>query len=249
MLDVWTQPSTWLSLLSLAAMEIVLGIDNIVFISLLTGRLPPQRQAMARRLGLAVALIARLTLLATLSWVMRLTEPLFTVAGNAMTGRSLILLLGGLFLVGKATQEIYDRLEGGTTEAGSQEEQASLRWVLLQILILDMVFSIDSVITAVGMAQHISVMAAAIILAVIAMLAFARPIGDFVNHRPSMKILALAFLLLIGVFLVLDGLGQHVDKAYIYFAMAFSLGVELLNMRLRKKHQPVPLHHRYEQTK
>jgi len=248
-LDVWTQPSTWLSLLSLAAMEIVLGIDNIVFISLLTGRLPPQRQAMARRLGLAVALIARLTLLATLSWVMRLTEPLFTVAGNAMTGRSLILLLGGLFLVGKATQEIYDRLEGGTTEAGSQEEQASLRWVLLQILILDMVFSIDSVITAVGMAQHISVMAAAIILAVIAMLAFARPIGDFVNHRPSMKILALAFLLLIGVFLVLDGLGQHVDKAYIYFAMAFSLGVELLNMRLRKKHQPVPLHHRYEQTK
>jgi predicted tellurium resistance membrane protein TerC len=249
MLEIWTQPATWLSLLTLSALEIVLGIDNVVFISLLTGRLPPERQNLARRLGLSVALVARLLLLLTLAWVMKLTEPLFAVAGREMTGKSLILLLGGLFLVGKATQEIYERLEGGVGGSGSTEQRASMRWVLLQILVLDMVFSIDSVITAVGMAQHVSVMATAIVLAVMVMLVFAAPIGNFVNQRPSMKILALAFLLLIGVFLVLDGLGQHIDKGYIYFAMAFSLGVELLNMRLRKKHAPVPLHHRYEETK
>jgi predicted tellurium resistance membrane protein TerC len=249
MLEIWTQPATWLSLLTLSAMEIVLGIDNVVFISLLTGRLPPERQNLARRLGLSVALVARLLLLLTLAWVMKLTEPLFAVAGREVTGKSLILLLGGLFLVGKATQEIYERLEGGVGGSGSTEQRASMRWVLLQILVLDMVFSIDSVITAVGMAQHVSVMGTAIVLAVIVMLVFAAPIGNFVNQRPSMKILALAFLLLIGVFLVLDGLGQHIDKGYIYFAMAFSLGVELLNMRLRKKHAPVPLHHRYEETK
>jgi predicted tellurium resistance membrane protein TerC len=245
-LEIWARPHTWLSLLSLAAMEIVLGIDNVVFISLLTGRLPRRRQALARTLGLTVAMIARLLLLLTLAWVMRLTRPLFSVAGFSPSGRDLILLLGGLFLVAKATHEIYEKLEGSAAEAQARSEATSLRWVLLQILLLDVVFSLDSVVTAVGMARHVSVMAAAIVLAVGVMLIFAGPIGAFVNGRPSMKVLALAFLLLIGVFLILDGLGQHVDKGYIYFAMAFSLLVEVLNMRLRRARRPVPLHRRYQ---
>ena len=249
MLELFAQPGTWLSLLSLSAMEIVLGIDNIVFITLLTGRLSEKRQATARRLGLLLAVFARLGLLLTLTWVMRLTHPLLAVAGKSFSGRDLILLLGGLFLVGKATHEIYEKLEGTGADPRAPAQAGSMRWVLIQIVLLDVVFSLDSVVTAVGMARHVVVMAAAIVLAVGVMMIFAARIGHFVNSRPSMKILALAFLLLVGVFLVLDGMGQHVDKGYIYFAMAFSLGVELLNMRYRGKRRPLALHQRYEDIK
>ena len=249
MLEIFTHADTWLSLLSLAAMEIVLGIDNIVFITLLTGRLPAERQAAARRLGLALAVVARLGLLLTIAWVMRLTQPLLSVLSKSFSGRDLILLFGGLFLVGKATHEIYERLEGAGADPRAAGAVTSMRWVLMQIVLLDVVFSLDSVVTAVGMAKHVVVMAAAIILAVGVMMIFAERIGHFVNSRPSMKILALAFLLLIGVFLVLDGMGQHLDKGYIYFAMAFSLGVELLNMRYRGKRRPLALHQRYEDVK
>jgi predicted tellurium resistance membrane protein TerC len=213
-LELLAQPETYVSLLTLTAMEVVLGIDNVVFISILAGKLPPAQQPTARRLGLALALFLRLALLFTIFWVMGLTAPLFTVFGQAFSGRDLILLGGGLFLV--------------------------------QILALDVVFSLDSVITAVGMARHIFVMVTAMVAAVGVMLAFAGRIGDFVNRHPSMKMLALSFLLLIGVMLVAEGMGQHIGKGYIYFAMAFSLGVELLNMRIRRRLAPVALHHRFE---
>jgi predicted tellurium resistance membrane protein TerC len=246
-LEIWTQTDTYVSLLTLTAMEIVLGIDNIVFISILTAKLPPNQQPLARRLGLSLALIFRLGLLFALSWVMGLTEPLFGVLGKTFSGRDLILLGGGLFLVAKATHEIYDKLEGAHEEkdAGAGGARA-FGLILVQILALDIVFSLDSVITAVGMAQHVIVMIIAMVAAVGIMLIFAGRIGDFVNRHPSMKILALSFLLLIGVMLVAEGMGQHVGKGYIYFAMAFSLGVELLNMRLRKKSAPVELRHRFE---
>ena len=247
-LEIWTESDTYVSLLTLTAMEVVLGIDNIVFISILSGKLPPNQQPLARRLGLSLALFARLGLLFTLSWVMGLTEPLFSIGlfGKAFSGRDLILLGGGLFLVAKATHEIYDKLEVEHEEAQSVGGARAFGLILVQILALDIVFSLDSVITAVGMAQHVIVMVIAMVAAVGIMLASARSIGDFVNRHPSMKILALSFLLLIGVMLVAEGMGQHVGKGYIYFAMAFSLGVELLNMRLRKKTKPVELHHRFE---
>jgi predicted tellurium resistance membrane protein TerC len=244
-LEFLAETDTWVSLLTLTAMEIVLGIDNVVFISILTGKLPPAKQPSARRLGLSLALILRLGLLFALSWVMGLTEPLFTLFGKVFSGRSLILLGGGLFLVAKATHEIYDKLEVAHDETTAGGARA-FGMILVQILALDIVFSLDSVITAVGMAQHISVMVVAMVVAVGVMLVFAQRIGDFVNRHPSMKILALSFLLLIGVMLVAEGMGQHVGKGYIYFAMAFSLGVELLNMRLRKKVEPVTLHSRFE---
>ncbi len=245
-LELWTETDTWVSLLTLTAMEVVLGIDNIVFISILSGKLPPSQQPLARRLGLSLALIARLGLLFTLSWVMGLTEPLFSVLGKAFSGRHLILLGGGLFLVAKATHEIYDKLEVQHEETKNVGGAGAFGLILVQILALDIVFSLDSVITAVGMAQHVVVMVVAMVAAVGIMLASARGIGDFVNRHPSMKILALSFLLLIGVMLIAEGMGQHVSKGYIYVAMAFSLGVELLNMRLRKKSKPVELHHRFE---
>jgi predicted tellurium resistance membrane protein TerC len=244
-LEFLAETDTWVSLLTLTAMEIVLGIDNVVFISILTGKLPPAKQPSARRLGLSLALILRLGLLFALSWVMGLTEPLFTLFGKVFSGRSLILLGGGLFLVAKATHEIYDKLEVAHDETTAGGARA-FGMILVQILALDIVFSLDSVITAVGMAQHIAVMVVAMVVAVGVMLVFAQRIGDFVNRHPSMKILALSFLLLIGVMLVAEGMGQHVGKGYIYFAMAFSLGVELLNMRLRKKVEPVTLHNRFE---
>jgi predicted tellurium resistance membrane protein TerC len=246
-LDIWTQTDTYVSLLTLTAMEIVLGIDNIVFISILTGKLPPHQQPKARRLGLTLALVFRLGLLFALSWVMGLTQPLFSVLGKAISGRDLILLFGGLFLVAKSTHEIYDKLEVAQEEHGGPGGGRAFGWILLQILALDVVFSLDSVITAVGMAQHLIVMIVAMVVAVGVMLIFAQRIGDFVNRHPSMKILALSFLLLIGVMLIAEGMGQHVGKGYIYFAMAFSLAVELLNMRLRKKKaDPVTLHQRFE---
>jgi predicted tellurium resistance membrane protein TerC len=246
-LEILSQSDTYISLATLTAMEIVLGIDNIVFISILTAKLPPSQQPKARRLGLSLALLFRLGLLFALSWVMGLTEPMFNLLGRGISGRDLILLGGGLFLVAKSTHEIHDKLEVKQEEHNVPGGARRFGWILIQILALDIVFSLDSVITAVGMAQHLAVMVVAMVIAVGVMLIFAQSIGDFVNRHPSMKILALSFLLLIGVMLIAEGMGQHVGKGYIYFAMAFSLAVELLNMRLRKKaQQPVTLHHKFE---
>jgi predicted tellurium resistance membrane protein TerC len=240
------QPATLLSLVTLTLLEIVLGIDNIVFISILVGRLPAHQQPAVRRVGLLLALGARLALLLAITWVMRLTAPLFAVFGKAFSGRDLILLAGGLFLLFKATQEIYERLEVPSHAGAAAPVRPSARWILFQIILLDIVFSLDSVITAVGLAQYVAVMVAAMVLAVVVMLVFAGAIGDFVNQHPSMKMLALSFLILIGVLLVVEGMGQHLNRGYIYFAMAFSLGVELLNMRLRARQAPVSLHSRFE---
>ena len=248
-LEIFTQASTWLSLLTLTAMEIVLGIDNIVFISILTGKLSAAQQPLARRIGLSLALGMRLGLLFAISWIMGLTSSLFTlpILNEAISARDLILLLGGLFLIGKSTHEMYEKLEvKHDDDATGAAGRGNFALIIVQILLLDIVFSLDSVITAVGMAQHISVMVIAMVVAVGVMLVFAERIGDFVNRHPSMKILALSFLLLIGVMLLAEGLGQHVGKGYIYFAMAFSLAVELLNMRFRKKAAPVALHKRFE---
>ncbi len=240
MAEFFTAPAL-LSFATLSLMEIVLGIDNIVFLSILTGKLPAQQQPRARTLGLTLALFIRLGLLGAVSWIMGLNAPLFALWGHEISGHSLILLAGGLFLVGKSTHEIYDKLEGPEEHGKPSAGSASFGLTLVQILLLDIVFSLDSVITAVGMAQQFAVMAAAMGVAVAVMLVFAGAIGAFVNRHPSMKILALSFLLLIGVMLIAEGWGQHVNKGYIYFAMAFSLLVELLNMRFRKKQAPVHL--------
>jgi predicted tellurium resistance membrane protein TerC len=223
------------SLVTLTAMEIVLGIDNVVFIAILVGRLPVAQQALARRLGLTLALVIRIGLLLTISWIMGLTAPLFSVLGQEISGRDLILIGGGLFLIFKATWEIYDKMEVEHHKAAAGKGRAQFTWVLAQILVLDIVFSLDSVITAVGMANHIPVMVIAMVLAMLVMLVSAAPIGGFVERHPSVKILALAFLLLIGVMLVAEGMGTHVNKGYIYVAMAFSLFVEMLNLYYRKK--------------
>ena len=223
------------ALLTLTALEIVLGIDNVVFISILTGKLPTEQRARARRIGLGGAMLMRIGLLLTLSWIMRLTAPLFSVGSHTVSGRDLILLLGGLFLIGKATFEIHERVEGHGAAGAKHARRVSMRMIIFQIMLLDIVFSLDSVITAVGMARALPVMIAAVIISVIVMLVFARPVGEFVEHHPTVKILALSFLLLIGVMLVADGLGQHIPKGYIYFAMAFSLLVEMLNLRMHKK--------------
>jgi predicted tellurium resistance membrane protein TerC len=239
----------FVSLVTLTAMEIVLGIDNVVFIAILVARLPQAQQEFARRLGLALALLIRIGLLLTISWMMGLTEPLVfvPVLGRLLSGRDLILLGGGLFLIAKATWEIYDKLEADHPAEASAESRGRFVWVLAQILVLDIVFSLDSVITAVGMANHVPIMVTAMVLAMLAMLVSARPIGGFVERHPSVKILALSFLLLIGVMLVAEGMGTHVEKGYIYVAMAFSLFVEMLNLRYRKKkHRPVVLHRRFE---
>jgi len=241
-----SDPEAYVSLLTLSAMEIVLGIDNVVFIAILAGKLPPGERDRIRRLGLSLALFLRLGLLFGTSWVMSLTEPLFEIGGRSFAGRDLILLAGGLFLVGKATHEIYEKLEVGHEPPPSTSGRGVFGLVLAQILVLDVVFSLDSVITAVGMAQHLGVMVTAMVIAVGVMLVFAGHIGDFVTRHPSMKILALSFLILIGVMLMAEGMGQHVGKGYIYFAMAFALAVELLNMRLRRKLAPVALHDRFE---
>ncbi|MDP2343534.1 MAG: TerC family protein [Deltaproteobacteria bacterium] len=252
--DLVSDPAAWVSLLTLTAMEIVLGIDNIVFISILTGKLPAAEQPRARNIGLALALVMRLGLLFALSWIMGLTATLFTLPliNEAISARDLILLGGGLFLIAKSTHEMYDKLEVShdDDDDGAPRGGSTFGLILVQILLLDIVFSLDSVITAVGMAQHVAVMVVAMVVAVGVMLVFAGRIGDFVNRHPSMKILALSFLLLIGVMLLAEGLGQHVGKGYIYFAMAFSLAVELLNMRFRKKAmKPVALHGRFERNR
>ena len=245
-MDILTEPATWLSLITLTAMEIVLGIDNVIFISILTDKLPPGQQPLARRLGLSLALILRLALLFAITWVMGLTDPLITVFGKEFSGRDLILLGGGLFLIVKATREIHENLEVVHEQQKALSGGSAFTIILVQILALDIVFSLDSVITAVGMAQHIAVMVIAMVVAVGVMLAFSASIAAFVNRHPSMKMLALSFLLLIGVVLVADGMGQHVGKGYIYFSMAFSFGVELLNMRVRGKPAPVSLHNRFD---
>jgi predicted tellurium resistance membrane protein TerC len=242
-LSIFLEANAWIALLTLTAMEIVLGIDNIVFISILTDRLSAKQRPKTRSIGLSLALISRLGLLFTLSWVMELTEPLFGVVGRSFSGRDLILLGGGMFLMAKATREIFDKLEGATEDSEQVGAPAgSLVALLIQIMLLDIVFSLDSVITAVGMAQHVLVMVTAMVIAVGIMLVFAGSISEFISRRPSMKILALSFLLLIGVMLVADGFGQHVDKGYIYFAMGFSLFVETVNIRTRKRKAPVTLH-------
>jgi len=239
-----TDPQAWIALVTLTVLEIVLGVDNIVFISILAGKLPREQQSRARRLGLGLAMFLRIGLLLSLAWIMRLTAPLFAVLGNEISGRDIILLAGGLFLLAKSTHEIHDKLEG-ETGAGTARAAASFRGVIVQILLLDIVFSLDSVITAVGMAQQVAVMVVAVVLAVGFMMLFADPIGEFVERHPTVKMLALSFLLLIGVALIADGLAFHIPKGYIYFAMAFSVFVEMLNLRLKRKSPPVRLHQPY----
>lgn len=240
------EPDIWISFLTLTALAIVLGIDNVIFISILAGKLPVAQQASARQIGLSLALGMRLGLLFAISWVMGLTEPLFAVFGHVLSGRDIILLGGGLFLVAKATHEMHEKLEVASAERSGPGGTAAFGMVIAQILVLDIVFSLDSVITAVGMAKHVPIMVAAMVVSVGVMLAFARSIGEFVDRHPTMKILALSFLILIGVMLIAEGMGQHIGKGYIYFAMAFSFGVELINLRLRKNLAPVVLHHRFE---
>ena len=244
-MEIFSDPSTWVALLTLTALEIVLGVDNIIFISILAGKLPKEQQSRARRLGLALAMGMRILLLLSLAWVIRLTDPLFTGFGEGISGRDLILLLGGLFLIFKATHEMHDKLEGEENEEG-QRVVASFGAVLVQIALLDIVFSLDSVITAVGMADDIGVMITAVVIAVGFMMFSARAVGDFVERHPTVKMLALAFLLMIGVSLIAEGLDFHIPKGYIYFAMAFSVFVEMLNLRLKKvAAKPVQLRHGY----
>jgi predicted tellurium resistance membrane protein TerC len=234
-----------IALLTLTALEIVLGIDNIVFISILVGKLPEAQRTTARRIGLLLAMGMRIGLLLAISWLVSLTQPLFAVLGHAFTGRDLILLIGGFFLVGKATWEIHDKLEGSAHDRAAPRT-AGFAAILIQITLLDVVFSLDSVITAVGMARDVRIMIAAVVIAVVTMLVFVGSVSAFVEKHPTLKMLALSFLLLIGVVLIADGFGQHVSKGYIYTAMAFSLFVEMLNLRIRRVGEPpVVLHQSY----
>ncbi len=233
-MDWLTNPENWLALVTLTVLEIVLGIDNIIFISILVGKLPARQQPRARRLGLFLAMFLRIGLLASLAWMVKLTAPLFKVLGQGISGRDLILLIGGLFLIYKSTHEIHERLEGDEGEDNARAA-AGFASVIVQILLLDIVFSLDSVITAVGMANHLGVMITAVVLAVGVMMWAAAPIGAFVIRHPTIKMLALSFLLLIGVSLIAEGLGFHIPKGYIYFAMAFSVLVEMLNLWAKKK--------------
>ena len=245
-----TDPQIWISLLTLTALEIVLGIDNIIFISILAGKLPAEQQARARKLGLMLALITRVLLLLSLTWIMGLTKPLFTLPmlQVGVSGRDLVLLIGGLFLIWKSVREVHEKLEEEDGHATGGRSRASFAGVIVQILLLDIVFSLDSVITAVGMADNVWVMIAAVVIALGVMLVFAGKISDFVNQHPTLKMLALSFLILIGVTLLGEGLHFHIPKGYIYFSMAFAFGVELLNLKLRSKQakrKPVELHQPY----
>ncbi|SHI05169.1 TerC family protein [Ferrimonas marina] len=241
MFDWISSPEAWIALATLTSLEIVLGIDNIIFISILVSRLPEHQRDLARRIGLMLAMVTRLALLFSLTWVMGLTEPLFSLFGMGISGRDLILIGGGLFLLAKATLEIHNSLEGEEQGHGTSSA-ASFGMVLLQIALLDVVFSLDSVITAVGLADQLAVMAIAIIIAVLVMLVSAKAIGEFVDNHPTVKILALSFLVLVGMTLIVEGFDVHIPKGYIYFAMAFSVSVEMLNLRLRKRRQkPIKL--------
>ena len=241
-MDWLSDPAAWLAFGTLTLLEIVLGIDNVIFISILAGKLPPEQRAKARRIGLGLAMLMRVGLLLVITWIVRLTEPLFAVLGQEVSGRDLILLGGGLFLLGKSTFEIHDHLEGEHHEK-TMRKTASFASVIIQILLLDLVFSLDSVITAVGMADDIGVMIAAVVVAVAFMMFFAGTISSFVEKHPTLKMLALSFLILIGVTLIAEGLGQHISKGYIYFAMSFSVLVEILNIKVRARSaDPVKLH-------
>jgi predicted tellurium resistance membrane protein TerC len=241
-----TSAEGWIALGTLTVLEIVLGIDNIVFISILAGKLPKEDRVRARKVGLSLAMIIRVLLLLSITWVMGLTAPLFAVLGQEISGRDLILLIGGLFLLGKSTLEIHEKLEG-VEGHGTARIVKSFAAVIVQILLLDIVFSLDSVITAVGMAEDVAVMILAVIIAVGVMLVSSGTISDFVDRHPTVKILALSFLLLIGVSLIGEGLDQHIPKGYIYFAMAFSVFVEMINLRIRAKADPVHLHQAYKE--
>lgn len=243
-MDWLSDPQAWVAFLTLLALEIVLGIDNIIFISILAGKLPPEQQARARYIGLGLALVIRVILLFSLTWVIGLTAPMFVVFKQEISGRDLILILGGLFLLGKATFEIHENLEGEEGHA-SARVKAAFTSVIIQIIILDAVFSLDSVITAVGMVEQIEIMITAVVVAIAFMMLFAAPVGRFVARHPTIKMLALSFLLLIGLTLIVEGFEVHIPKGYIYFAMGFSVFVEMLNLRLRKKSDPVNLHERY----
>jgi predicted tellurium resistance membrane protein TerC len=243
-----SDPNVWIAFATLTVLELVLGIDNIIFISILSGKLPKADQKRARLIGLSLALVMRVILLFSLSWVMTLTEPLFNLFGHGFSGRDLILIFGGLFLIAKSTHEIHGSLEG---EAGSEAKRvyASFTSVIIQIALLDIVFSLDSVITAIGMVDKVWIMIAAVVVSIVAMMFFAGPIGAFVERHPTIKMLALSFLLLIGFTLVVEGIEYHIPKGYIYFAMAFSVFVEFLNIRLRKKTKVVDLHDAYHDTR
>jgi predicted tellurium resistance membrane protein TerC len=242
--DAFLTTDGLLALVTLTFLEIILGVDNVIFISILSGKLPASDQLKARRTGLLAAMLMRIGLLMSIAWIVRLTAPLFTLFGQEISGRDLILIGGGLFLLGKATLEIHDRLEGEAAH-GSQRVAPSFGAVIAQIMLLDIVFSLDSVITAVGMADDLSVMVTALVLSVAIMMFAAEPISAFVSRHPTVKVLALSFLLLIGMSLVGDGLGMHVPKGYIYFAMGFSVFVEMINLRVRGKGEPVQLHQPY----
>lgn len=245
MMHLLTDPQAWMALVTLTALELVLGIDNIIFISILVEKLPKEKREFTRRIGLFLAMFMRIALLMTLAWIAGMTAPLFTVLDNAVSGRDIILIAGGLFLLWKSTQEIHQLLEGIEGEASSAVK-ASFLAIISQIVVIDLVFSLDSIITAVGMSNQIPVMVAAVVISVGLMMAFAGFIGSFIEEHPTIKMLALGFLLVVGVVLIADGSGYHVPKGYIYFAMAFSVGIEMLNIRLRKRaSKPVDLHEAY----
>jgi predicted tellurium resistance membrane protein TerC len=240
-MDWLSDPNAWIGLLTLTVLEIVLGVDNIIFISILAGKLPPEQRSKARKLGLMGAFVSRILLLLSIAWIVRLTAPLFTVVGVDISGRGLILILGGLFLIGKATHEIHDKLEGEEESAADRTKVASLAGVIAQIMVIDVVFSLDSVITAVGMVDQVSIMIAANVIALGIMLVAAGPISNFVDRHPTVKMLALSFLVLIGTNLVAEGIGQHIPKGYTYFAMAFSVLVEMLNIKVRSRATKAPV--------
>lgn len=248
-MDALLNPEIWIALATLTALELVLGIDNIIFISILAGKLPPEQRNKARRLGITLAAVTRLGLLLAIAWIVGLTAPLFSILDNEFSWRDLILIGGGLFLIGKATHEIHQKLEGASEHVSAGAATATFASVITQIMVLDIVFSLDSIITAVGMVDERWVMVTAILISIAFMLMFARPIGDFVERHPTVKILALSFLIMIGLVLIADGFGQHIPKGYIYAAMAFSVFVELINLWIRKRAQaavaPVKLHERF----
>ena len=244
-MDWLADPQTWIAFITLVVLELVLGVDNVIFISILAGKLPTHEQGRARTLGLGLAIVSRVLLLLSLSWIIGLTEPLFSVLTYEVAGRDIILILGGLFLLGKSTHEIHQKLEGAEGQA-SAHVGPSFAGVIVQILLLDIIFSLDSVITAVGMVDQLAIMIAAVIIAAGVMIVSAAPISGFVDRHPTIKMLALSFLLLIGFTLIVEGMHQHIPKGYIYFAMAFSIVVEMLNLRLRKvRVEPVKLHEAY----
>lgn len=246
-MELFSNPEIWISLLTLTLMEIVLGIDNIIFISIIAGRLPREEQKKARMLGLSLALVIRIILLLFISWLAGLTEPVVTVMDQGFSARDLIMMGGGLFLLGKSTLEIHHKLEGEENEEGKKLIRASFAQIIFQILLLDVVFSLDSIITAIGLVQDAGIMITAVIISMIVMMIFAGKIGDFIEKHPTLKMLALSFLLMIGLVLFAEGFGVHVPKGYIYFAMAFSILVEMLNMRMLRKNKPVHLRSKFKE--